>query len=191
MYHNGRSMKRASVVFAGMTVVLAAQTPHTIPPGAERAYIAVKDRVDADAAMGVVRFMDQYWRLAGNPGFNASVDTIRDMASAAGLAPRVEEFAARGRGWDYRIATVSFADTGEVLTSRERDRVALCINSFSTPPGGIEVPLVDVGAGTPADFQNKQVKGAVVLGSAAIGQLWNQAVRQRGAAGVISTSIAP
>jgi len=76
-------MKRISVVFACMTVVLGAQTPQTIPPGAERAYIAVKDRVDADAAMGVVRFMDQYWRLAGNPGFNASVDTIRDMAAAA------------------------------------------------------------------------------------------------------------
>jgi len=38
MYHNGRSMKRISVVFACMTVVLGAQTPQTIPPGAERAY---------------------------------------------------------------------------------------------------------------------------------------------------------
>ncbi len=75
--------------------------------------------------------------------------------------------------------------------SRDRDRIALCINSFSTPPGGLEVPLVDVGAGTPADFQGKNVKGAVVLGSAAVGQLWNQAVKARGAAGVISTSIAP
>jgi len=178
------------VVFACTAAVLAAQTAQTLPPGAERAYVAVKDRVDADVAMGVVRFMDQYWRLAGNPGFNASVDTIRDMAAAAGLAARVEEFAAPGRGWDYKTATVSFADTGEVLTSRERDRVGLAINSFSTPPGGIDAPLVDVGAGTPADFQKTNVKGAVVLGSAAIGQLWNQAVKQRGAAGVISTSIA-
>jgi aminopeptidase YwaD len=179
------------VCFACMAAVTAAQTPPPVPPGAERAYAAVRDRVDAGAAMGIVRFMDQYWRLAGNPGFNASVDTIRDMAAAAGLAPRVEEFAARGRGWDYKTATIAFADTGEVLTSRDRDRVALGINSFSTPPGGIEAPLVDADAGTPADFQGKDVKGAIVLGSAAIGQLWNQAVKQRGAAGVISTSIAP
>jgi hypothetical protein len=27
---------------------------------------------------------------------------------------------------------VSFADSGEVLLSREKDRVSLCINSFST-----------------------------------------------------------
>ena len=58
---------------------------------------------------------------------------------------------------------MSFADTGEVLLSRERDRVSLCINSFSTP-GVVEAPLVDVGAGTPADYDGKDVKGAVVLG---------------------------
>ena len=192
MYHNGRSMKRITLVlFASLVAAPAAQTPHGIPAGAERAYAAVKDRVDAGSAMGIVRFMDQYWRLAGNPGFNASVDAIRDTLGASGLAPRIEAFPTRGRGWDYRIATVAFADTGDVLTSRERDRVALCINSFSTPAGGIEAPLVDVGAGTPADFQGKDVKGAVVLGSAAVGPLWNQAVTARGAAGVISTAIAP
>ena len=102
---------------------------------------------------------------------------------------RVEEFKSRGRGWDYQAATVSFADSGEVLLSRERDRVSLCINSFSTP-GVVEAPLVDVGAGAPADYEGKDVKGAVVLGSGAAGQLWQQAVKARGAIGVISTSIA-
>ena len=185
-------MKRmAIIVFASVSVSAPAQAPQPIPPGAERAYSAVSSRVDADTAMDVVRFMDMHWRLAGNPGFNASVDTIRDRLGVAGLAARIEEFPARSRGWDYKTATIAFADTGELLTSGERDRVALCINSFSTPSGGVELPLIDVGAGTAADFQGKDVKGAVVLGSAAIGLLWNQAVKARGAAGVISTSIAP
>ena len=169
----------------------AAQQSPAIPPGAERAYQALKGRVDGASAMEIVRFMDQYWRVAGNPGFNASVDRIRDGLHRAGLNPRVEEFALRGRGWDYRVGTVAFADSGEVLLSRERDRVSLCINSFSTPEGGIDAPLVDVGAGRPADFDGKDVKGAVVLGAASVGQLWQQAVKARGAAGVISTSIAP
>jgi aminopeptidase YwaD len=185
-------MRRVTIVlFASLTVASAAQAPQAIPPGAERAYGAVKNRVDADTAMGLVRFMDLYWRLAGNPGFNASVDTIRDMLGAAGLVPRIEEFPVGGRGWDYRTATLAFADTGEVLTSRDKDRVALCINSFSTPAGGVELPLIDVGAGMAADFQGKDVKGAIVLGSAPIGPLWNQGVKARGAAGIISTSIAP
>ena len=184
-------MKRVLAVLFVSAFAPSVLAPSPIPPGAERAYAAVKDRVDARTAMAIETFMDQYWRIAGTPGFNASVDRIRDTLGSAGLAPRVEEFASRGRGWDHQVATIAFADTGEVLTSRDRDRIALCINSFSTPPGGIEAPLVDVGAGTPADFQGKDVRGAVVLGSAPVGQLWNQAVKQRGAAGVITTSIAP
>jgi hypothetical protein len=171
---------------------IGAQAPAPpIPASAERAYGALKDRVDGAAAMELVRFMDQYWRISGNPGFNASVDRIRDSLKAVGLDPRVEEFTARGRGWDYQTGTVAFADTGEVLLSRERDRVSLCINSFSTPPGGIEAPIVDVGGATPADFAGKDVKGAVILGTASVGQLWQQGVKARGALGVISTAIAP
>jgi len=180
----------AALAFVGTIVAAQAQAPVAMPAGAERAYQAVKGRVNGDAAMDIVRFMDQYWRIAGNPGFNASVDRIRDGLQKAGLKTRVEEFSGRGRGWDYETGTVAFADSGEVLLSRERDRVSLCINSFSTRDGGIEAPLVDVGAGRPADFEGKEIKGAIVLGSAAIGPLWQQAVKARGAAGVISTSIA-
>jgi aminopeptidase YwaD len=168
---------------------LQASTP-ALPSGVERAYAALAPRVDGAAAMDLVRFMDPYWRIAGNPGFNASVDRIRDTLQAGGVPARVEEYAGRGRGWDYRTGTVSFADGGEVLLSRDKDRVALCINSFSTP-GPIRARLVDVGAGTAADFAGKDVKGAVVLGNAAIGSLWQQAVKAGGAVGVISTSIAP
>ena len=192
-----RALIRLALVTAAVVTVVArpgsgqAPTPPApLPAGAERAYQAVKDRVDGNAAMEVVRFMDQYWRISGNPGFNASVDHIRDGLQSAGVVNRVEEFVSRGRGWDYQTGSVSFADTGEVLLSRERDRVSLCINSFPTS-GVVEAPLVDVGAGTPADYAGKDVKGAVVLGSAAAGQLWQQAVKARGAIGVISTAIAP
>jgi aminopeptidase YwaD len=177
----------AAVTFA---LALGAQaSPPAIPASAERAYLALKDRVSGDAAMDVVRFMDPYWRIAGNPGFNASVDYIRDAAKAAGIDTRVEEFPMRGKGWDYQKGTIAFADSGEVLLSKEKDRVSLCINSFSTN-GEIVAPLVDVGAGRTADYAGKDVKGAVVLGGASVGSLWQQAVKQRGAIGVISTAIA-
>jgi aminopeptidase YwaD len=185
-----RALIRLAAAIVLGAVTMAAQGQPPIPAGAERAYAAVKDRVDGGAAMDVVRFMDPFWRISGNPGFNASVDYIRDGLKTAGVATRVEEFTSRGRGWDHQAGTVSFADTGEVVLSRERDRVALCINSFSTP-GIVEAPLVDVGAGGPADYAGKDVKGAVVLGSAGPGQLWQQAVKARGAIGVISTAIAP
>jgi len=185
-----RALARALAAGLALVSFAAQAPPPAIPDGAERAYATLKNRVDGAVAMDIEQFMARYWRVAGNPGFNASVDRIRDGLESAGLKPRIEEFAARGRGWDYRIGTVAFADTGDVLISHERDPIALCINSFSTPAGGITARLVDVAGGTPSDFEGKDVKGAVVLGSAAVGQLWQQAVKARGAIGVISTSIA-
>jgi aminopeptidase YwaD len=180
----------------------AQEKPKTsaIPRAAERAYQAIAPRFDPRAAMDVVAFMQQYWRIAGNPGFNASIDYIRDGLLSAGFSAspaalgtvRVEEFRNAFRGWDYRIGTVEFDGVDEPpLLSRERDRVSLAINSFSTPPDGIRAPLVDVGAGAAGDYGNRDVTGAIVLGDMPVGQLWQDAVRRRGAAGVISTHIAP
>jgi len=178
---------------------LAQSAPQTLPPTAERAYAEVASRFDERDALSIVSFMDQYWRLAGNPGFNASIDHIRDRLVAAGFtaattaAPatvRVDEFPNTGRGWDYRVGTLQFDDESEPLLSRERDRVSLAINSFSTQPRGLTAPLVDVGAGAGSDYAGKEIKGAVILGDAPLGRLWQEAVKRRGAAGVISTDIA-
>ena len=168
-----------------------------LPPSAERAYRWLFQRVDGAAAMDTVRYMDQYWRLAGNPGFNNSIDAIRARLLAAGFAGapekdrpfvRIDEWG-QPRGWDYEIGTVAFADgdrPGEVLLSRLRDRVSLCINSFPTPKEGVTARLVDVGSGDAASFDTADLKGAIVLGDADVGRLWQEAVK-RGALGVIST----
>ncbi|HSC26265.1 MAG TPA: M28 family peptidase [Vicinamibacterales bacterium] len=184
---------------------LPAQAPAdaapALPASAEHAYAAVLERFDAAAAVDVVEFMSQSWRVAGNPGFNASIDHLRERLTAVGFGDgpgdragtlRVDEFPTVTPGWDYTVGTVAIdAESPEVVLSRERDRVSLCINSFSTRDGGLLAPLVDVGAATDADFADKELRGAVVLGDASIGRLWLQAVKARGAAGVISTAIAP
>lgn len=171
-----------------------------MPPGAERAYRAISTRFDRKAALDVVSFMDQYWRLAGNPGFNASIDHIRERLAAAGFGGagevgtvRVDEFAGSARGWDYRTGTLAFDEGPDpVLLSRERDRVSLAINSFPIAPGGVRARLIDVGAGVAeADYAGKDIRGAVVLGDAGIGRLWQEAVKKRGAIGVVSAEIAP
>src|SRR5262245_60655812 len=106
----------ATVLFtpSGFNRTVAQSPSQPLPPTAEKAYAAVAGQFDERDALSVVSFMDQYWRLAGNPGFNASVDHIRDRLMAAGFAAtsttglanvRVDEFANAGRGWDYRVGT--------------------------------------------------------------------------------------
>ena len=163
-----------------------------LPPRVEAIYTAVASRVDTGVAMEIVNTIGPLWRLAGNPAYDDSMEFIAARLRQGGVTSRVESYAHSGRGWEHRRGTLSLdGSTREVLLSREQDRVALCINSFSTPAGGVVLPLVDVGEGTDEDFKNRDVTGAVVLGNAAVGPLWTRAVRDRGAAGVISTELAP
>ena len=192
-------MMQQSVFILLCSAALVAQAPphlppldRALPPAAEGHYQAMATRVDAEGAMATVRMMAPLWRLAGNPAFEQSQQFMFDRLAGAGMTPRFETFANSGAGWEQRVGTLRLGGpTGEVLLSRETHRVALAINSFSTPAGGASFRLVDAGAGTnAAAYEGKDVKGAVVLASGPIGGAWQQAVRTRGAAGVISTEVA-
>lgn len=192
-----------------------------LPARAEIVYQALDRRFDAARAMETVTFMDRFWRLPGNPGYLASLDRLRAGLEEAGFVARAtspaaaqpapgaappnsrpglfwfEQYPNGGNGWELVRAEVTMpgalpADPPVPVFDPERDRVALAINSFSTAAGGLSAPLVDVGSGlSPTDYEGKAVRGAVVLGDAALRGLFEQAVRLRGAAGVISAAPPP
>lgn len=154
----------------------------------------VWNRFDLAEAMGTVEFASRYWRLSGNEGYDATLDRVmaRVKGQAAASSPWIETADGPSPGWDHSVGTLSLIRSGQpdqVVLSREKERLALAINSYSTN-GPIEAPLVDVGRGQAADFEGKDLKGAVVIGDGDIGGLFRQAVVQRGALGVISTTIA-
>jgi aminopeptidase YwaD len=62
----------------------------------------------------------------------------------------------------------------------------LAINSYSTPDSGVVAPLVDVGAGTAADYARQPVAGKIVLADASVGGGFTEAVVKRGALGVLT-----
>lgn len=198
-------MRRSKSAKSGLLLALilgarvAAQVPphlppldRSLPPRAEAIYRQLEEKVDAKVAMEVASFMAPLWRLAGNPAFEQSQQQIFDRLAAAGLAPRYESFANAGMGWEQLDSTVRLGGPdGEIILSREVDRVALAINSFGTAAGGASFRLIDAGAGTTAaSYEGKDVAGAVVLADGPLGAVWQQSVRARGAAGVISGDVA-
>ena len=165
----------------------------SLPKRAEAIYRAVAPRIDTEGAMDIVSRMAPLWRLAGNPQFDQSLEWIEQRLRSAGIATRYDVIPSSSQGWEMREAELRLdGPAGEVVLSREQDRVPLAINSFSTRDGGALAPLVDVGAGTAAaHYDGKTIAGAVVLADGPLGAVWEQAVKARGAAGVISTQIAP
>jgi hypothetical protein len=120
---------------------------------------AVWSRFDRQQAMDHVRYISQFWRVGGNPGYDQSLDRIHTRLVASGfgeMTPGVssstwfEEYPNQGNGWSYSAGTLAIARAGQadqVVLSREKQQIALCINSFSTADGGVVRPLVDVGRG--------------------------------------------
>ncbi len=152
----------------------------------------VWQRFDGSAAMSTVEFASQYWRLAGNDGYDRTLDHVASQVRGPGASTWFESADSPSPGWDHSVGTLTLVRPGEPdvpVLSHTRERLALAINSYSTP-GRIEAPLIDVGRGQAADFSGKNVQGAVVLGDGDLGGLFRQAVVQRGAVGVISTTLA-
>jgi hypothetical protein len=205
-----------SIALAGLVwPVAATQSPaptraadtldRWLPGKAEATYRALSSRFDPPRALEVVTFMDRFWRLAGNAGYQASLDRLkaglveggfhdgRALAPSAG-AVWVEEYPDGGNGWEPVRAEMTIVESAaggvpERVFDPITDYIALCINSFSTPPGGSTAPLIYVGTGTDAaSYEAVDVKGAVVLGDGGMRGLWQQAVRARGAVGVISAA---
>lgn len=179
------------------------------PPGLPPSLIRTLDPViealwngfSGDEAMAHVRYVSQFWRLAGNAGYDASIDRMHARLQASGFRPGsstpagvwIEEYPNSGKGWSYSVGTLAVVRPGQpddVVLSADTARLSLCINSFSTPASGVTARLVDVGRGNAEqDYAGKDLGGAVVLGDAAPAVLWRFAVAGRGAVGVVSTDL--
>jgi len=189
---------------AAASVRAAGALDKLLPKRSEAIYQALASRFRDARAMELVTFMDRYWRLVGNTGFNASLDRLKaglveggfhdGKAASPASALWFDEYPNGGNGWEIVRAemTIVKAGTSEVsepVFDPVVDYIALCINSFSTAPEGVTTRLVYVGKGTDAaSYDGLDVKGAVVLGDGGMRGLWTQAVKQRGAIGVISAA---
>ena len=170
-------------------------------PSVMAAYQAqARSAFQGERARGLVAYMDQYVRLPGNTGFDASVAEVvgelraagyrnEDEGAAGPLTYRIERRPLRRPTWEPTSASVRIVRTDAPLLRFETNRNVVAINSFSTPAGGVEAEVVDVGAGAAEDFSGKDVRGKIVFGEQRVGRLFTEAVQNRGALGVIAYSI--
>jgi aminopeptidase YwaD len=177
---------------------LAAQTRRETPAAVQHYLDLTRPLFSGDRAFDQVAFMDQYFRWPGNAGFNASIRRVEGILEAAGyveeskapmgaaLTYRIEHRPMRQPAWDPVDASVTIVGESAPVLRYATNRNMLAIGSFSTPDTGIVAPLVDVGKGTPAEYDRASVAGKVVLADGGIARVFAEGVQKRGAAGALA-----
>ena len=167
-------------------------------PGVPRYFDLVRAELSGDRARTTVGFVEQFFRVPGNAGFNASIDSVVGVLRAAGyveqaratptdrLVYRVESYPMNGPTWEPEDASLQIVGQPSPVLRFATNRNMIAINSHSTRPEGVEAELVFVGRGTPAILDSVGVAGRIVFGEASASALYREAVVRRGALGVLA-----
>lgn len=168
-----------------------------IPPAIAAWRELARREFSGDSARHVVAYMDRWFRVPGNTGFDSSITNVERILRAAGyveesgtpaagrLTYRIERRPLRGPAWDPIEAELSIVGESSPLLRWATNRNMLAINSWSTPDTGVVAALVAVDTGAHA-FDAVDVKGKIVLARGAVGRVFQDAVIRRGAIGVLA-----
>ena len=149
-------------------------------------------------ALTDVAFIAPYWRLPGNPGFDSAIYYIERQLQAAGyvaeaaatpdqrLVYRLEQRPMEEPAWEPVSASVLLNGQSEPLITFATNRNNIAINSASTPAEGITATVIDAGKGSEAELAALDVKGKIVYAETHPYRLYQRAVVQGGAAGILS-----
>ncbi|MES2328639.1 MAG: M28 family peptidase [Bacteroidota bacterium] len=163
-------------------------------------YPLLRNLYNGDNAYNTVSFVEKYWRIAGNTGFNESIYHVEKILQQAGfkkevkgeadgpLTYRIETRKMRRPTWEPVSSSLTIVGESAPLLESVTNRNMIAINSASTPTEGETAELIYVGKGTPADFQDKDVKGKIVFGETSTGALFRNAI-SKGAIGVMGYSM--
>lgn len=151
---------------------------------------------DKEGAYRTVDFIEKYFRVVGNEGFNAGIHHVAAKLEKAGfvkeesagsgdrLTYRIEKRALERKTWEPVGASLKLA-SGEEVLNFETNKNMMAINSYSTN-GEQAFEMVFVGDAKPAEFDDYDMKGKVVVGAGSARMFFQEAVVKRGAAGVMT-----
>lgn len=152
-----------------------------------------------DLAFETTSFVEKYWRVVGNTGFNKSIYKIEEELVKAGfileqnanendvLTYRIEKRPLKKPTWESVNASIEIeGEKQEPLLTHSTNRNMICLNSYSTPKAGISAEVIHV-----KDVKNLSeinVKGKIVFVETSPYRIYKAAIIEGKAAGLITYS---
>ncbi|MGB4971230.1 MAG: peptidase M28, partial [Cyclobacteriaceae bacterium] len=186
-------IKLAVIIFA--TTLLSCSDTSTLTETTNKYFKLVRPEFKGDIAYETTAFVEKYWRVAGNTGFNESVYRIVAHLEEAGyvleanaeatdrLTYRVETRQMDKPTWEPLSGSLSIVGTDETLLDQSTNRNMVYLNSTSTPEGGVVANVIAIK--DLDELKSKNVKGKIVFAEMSPRKLYESAI-EAGAIGIIT-----
>jgi len=155
----------------------------------------VRPEFTGQLAYETTDFVEDYWRVVGNTGFNKTIYLIADSLKAAGyvlegkakeddrFTYRIEKRAMTHQTWEPISASLQIVGNEKPLLLSETNRNMTYLNSVSTPKDGLKAAVVWIKSVD--ELESVSVKGKVVFSEMNIRKLYKSAIKN-GALGILT-----
>ena len=149
-----------------------------------------------DLAFETTSFVEKYWRVVGNTGFNKTVFKIAEKLEKAGyvleenatekdiLTYRIEKRPLKKPTWESVNAMITINNEKKPLLQHVTNRNMIALNSYSTPKEGISAEVVHIK--DLKNISNIDVKGKIVFAETSPYRIFKAAIVDGKAAGIIT-----
>ncbi|QOD59479.1 M28 family peptidase [Polaribacter haliotis] len=156
----------------------------------------INEEFTGDLAFETTSFVEKYWRVVGNTGFNKSIYKIAEKLEKAGyvleenatekdvLTYRIEKRPLKKPTWESVDATLKIEGEIEPLLQHSTNRNMIALNSYSTPKEGISAEVIYI-----EDIKNINkinVKGKIVFAETSPYRIYKSAIVEGKAVGIIT-----
>ncbi|MGB5554336.1 MAG: M28 family peptidase [Flavobacteriaceae bacterium] len=162
----------------------------------EEYFKLVRPLLTGDLAYETVDLVEDYWRVAGNSGFNKTVFRIAESLEEAGytleenasetdrLTYRIEKREMKNPTWEPVSASVSILGENIPLLQQSTNRNMVYLNSVSTPENGISAEVRYIK--NPKELNSSSVTDKIVFFEGSAEPIYEEAILKQKALGIIT-----
>lgn len=182
-----------SLILASCAENTQTATTASTPPNY---FDAVRESFTGDVAYETTAFVEKYWRIAGNTGYNETIYRIAQKLEEAGyvleseatpedvLTYRIEKREMKNKTWEPVDASLSVAGSDQMLLEYATNRNMIFLNSVSTPEEGLTTEVVHIKR--KEDLAITDMKGKIVFAEMSPYALYKNAIVEGGAVGLVT-----
>ena len=156
----------------------------------------LRSNINGDLAYETTAFVEQFWRVVGNDGFNKTINKVATSLEAAGyvleenasntdrFTYRIEKRPLQHPTWEILDAGLSLNGENEPLLSYGSNRNMVYLNSTSTPKNGITAEIIYVK--DLDELKRLSIKGKIIFTEVNAQEIYSEGVLKNGALGIVS-----